>query len=72
MDNKRTPNPRPEVTRRGNSAFLVKLFASLNAAVKKRESAGVFGELTVKITQQDGVIIHAKVLEESILKPEDI
>lgn len=63
--------PRPEDVRRANADFLRKLLASLHAAVEKRGDSGVFGELTVKITQQNGVITGAKVLEEAILKPSD-
>lgn len=70
-DNRGNSTPRPEDIRRDNSDFLRKLLSSLNAAVETREKAGTYGEITVKIAQQDGRITGAKVLEETILKPTD-
>lgn len=70
MDNGKN-KPRPEAIRRDNQAFLNKLLASVVAAVEAREKAGVYGELTIKISQESGRIKGAKILEEAILKPED-
>jgi hypothetical protein len=63
--------PRPEDIRRENDAFLRKLLAAVHAAVGQRGESGKFGEVTVKISQQAGRITGAKVLEETILKPDD-
>lgn len=71
-DNKRdTKQPRPEEFRRENEEFLRKVLASAHDAITHRASSGVFGELTIKISQQGGRITGAKVVEETVLKPGD-
>jgi hypothetical protein len=72
MDKTNVTKPsRQEDIRRDNTAFLIRLLASVKQAVETRTSAGTFGEITVKISQHDGRIMSAKVLEETILRPED-
>lgn len=54
-----------------NDAFMTKILKSLSAAVEVRGEAGVYGEVTVKLTQNEGLITQARVLEETILRPAD-
>ena len=49
--------------------FLRSVLAAVHAAVTERGQNGSFGELTLKINQENGKIKAAKILEEALLRP---
>lgn len=54
-----------------DEAYLRKLLAAMSLAVTTRGTTGTFGEIHLKITQEKGKIRSAKILEESIMRPND-
>lgn len=51
--------------------FLRSLLAAFHTAVDARGKLGSFGEVTLKVTQKNGRIEAAKILEEAIMRPGD-
>lgn len=49
--------------------FLRSLLAAFHVSVETRGKVGAFGEITLKLTQKNGRIEGAKILEEAIMRP---
>jgi hypothetical protein len=54
-----------------NDRFVRKVLALIDHISKVRGEASSYGELTVKFAWESGIIKSVKVMEETILKPED-
>lgn len=64
-------NTKAEPLTLSDEQFLRKTLAEFHEAVLLRAKAGVFGELTLKLTQRKGKIEGAKILAESLTRPTD-
>lgn len=51
--------------------FRAKVLATADAILAHRGQHGIYGELTVKFSQQNGELTGARIVDETILKPGD-
>lgn len=71
MEPKKAPPPAVRTESIQSQKFRIKVLAVADAIIQARAKSGVYGEVTVKFSTQNGELTGAKILEETNFKPGD-
>lgn len=71
MDPEELARSEKEKISRSNRKFMTKILALIDAMSSARQDHSVYGEVALKIVYSNGKITSARVIEETIAKPEE-